>query len=230
MAAVALDLEVLAGEVGGDEALDVARGGVGHRPMLARPGLRARRHRRSKAPRSARSAWLGGEGHERQADARPGRVGVAAGQRGLDGGDQRMRRDDRAQVGRLAHGGCALRACPAPAQADCAERRRQVRRSPRCSRRSRRRSRRRARASELGKTSKSRQRRGDRARVGEVAGAVLEADERRAGRSRSRRRLRPATAPWCSAGCDTGRSRGRMVDPRASASTYATRPSSLTSG
>src|SRR6478752_8519462 len=36
MAAVALDLEVLAGEVGGDEALDVARGGVGHRPMLSR--------------------------------------------------------------------------------------------------------------------------------------------------------------------------------------------------
>src|SRR6185436_21072310 len=36
MAAVAFDLEVLAGEVGGDEALDVARGGVGHRPMLTR--------------------------------------------------------------------------------------------------------------------------------------------------------------------------------------------------
>src|SRR6185369_16897606 len=36
MAAVAFDLEVLAGEVGGDEALDVARGGVGHRPMLSR--------------------------------------------------------------------------------------------------------------------------------------------------------------------------------------------------
>ena len=133
MAAVAFDLDVLAGEVGGDEALDVV--GVGS--AIGRCyRVRARRLRRRALERS-RAAGSAASGCERQRRRAPRRCRRMRGQRAFTAAIERMRATDRAQVGRLAHGGGALRACPAPPR-PTARTAPSRSRSPRCSRRSRR--------------------------------------------------------------------------------------------